>query len=33
MEQLNLDMRSIRLIFDFKVKAIKNEKKFIKIAN
>ena len=26
-------LRSIRLIFDFKVRAIKGEKKFIKIAN
>ena len=33
MEKLNLDLRSIRSIFDFKVKVIKNEKKFMKIAN
>lgn len=33
MDELNLDLRSIRLIFNYKVKAIKNEKKFIKIAN
>ena len=33
MDELNLDLRSIRSIFDFKVQAIKGEKKFIKIAN
>jgi hypothetical protein len=33
MEKLNLGIRSIRLIFDYKVKTIKNEKKLIKIAN
>jgi hypothetical protein len=33
MEKLNLNIDSIRKIFEFKVKAIKGEKKFIKIAN
>ena len=33
MDKLNLNLDSIRKIFEFKVKAIKGEKKFIKIAN
>ena len=33
MNKLNLNLDSIRKIFEFKVKAIKGEKKFIKIAN
>ena len=33
MDKLNLNQDSIRKIFEFKVKAIKGEKKFIKIAN
>ena len=33
MDELNLDLRSCRAIFDFKVQEIKGEKKFIKISN
>ena len=33
MEKLNLDMGSIHKIFDYKVSEIKNEIRFIKIAN
>jgi predicted metal-dependent hydrolase len=31
--KLNLDLRSIRKVFDYRVKAIKSEKKLIKMAN
>jgi len=33
LNKLELDLRSIRQIFDFRVKAIKSEKKLIKKAN
>jgi hypothetical protein len=33
MEKLNLNLDAIRKIFEFKIKATKVEKKFIKIAN
>ena len=32
-EKLSLDLRSIRVIFDYKMKAIKGEKHLLKIAN
>ena len=33
LSKLNLDLRSIRSIFEYRVKAIKGEKKLLKMAN